>query len=116
MILHLVSSDDWDAAQAAGRYAPPSLAAEGFIHFSTPAQLLRTAGRFYAGRSDLLVLWVDPARLEPELRYEQPPASDPGAAELFPHLYGPLELEAVIEVSPLVLGPEGFQAPRPPTT
>ena len=116
MILHIVSSDDWDAAQAAGLYTPPSLASEGFIHLSTPEQVLRTAGRFYAGRSDLLVVWVDPTLLTPELRYEQPPPSDPGAAELFPHLYGPLELEAVIGVSPLVLGPEGFETPRPPTT
>lgn len=116
MILHLIGAADWAAAQAAGRYAPPSLEGEGFIHFSTPEQLLRTAGRFYPGRDDLLVLWVDPARLTPELRYERPPASDPGAAELFPHLYGALELEAVVGVSPLELGPEGFLPPQPPTT
>ncbi len=114
MITHLISRADWAAAQVAGRYAPPSLESEGFIHFSDPGQVTRTAGRFYAGRQDLLILWVDPKRLEPELRYEQPPATDPGAAERFPHLYGALELAAVVGVTPLLLGGEGFEEPEPP--
>ncbi|MBL4845257.1 MAG: DUF952 domain-containing protein [Planctomycetes bacterium] len=114
MITHLISREDWAAARAVGSYSPPSLASEGFIHLSDPEQVVRTASRFYAGREDLLVLWVDTERLEPELRYESPPASDPGAAERFPHLYGALALDAVVGVTPLELGPDGFRPPQPP--
>ena len=60
MILHIVTRAEWEAAQTGERYAPPSLEREGFIHFSTPAQVLGSAGRYYAGRNDLLLLQVDP--------------------------------------------------------
>lgn len=94
-IFHLIARADWASARAAGAYAPPSLEAEGFIHFSTRDQLPRSAARFYAGRDDLMVLVVDEARVGPPIRYE------PAHGELFPHVYGALNLDAVEEALPL---------------
>ncbi|MBS1124241.1 MAG: hypothetical protein H6Q90_6469, partial [Deltaproteobacteria bacterium] len=76
----------------AGEYRAASLEAEGFIHLSTAAQLPGTLRRFYRGVPDLVVLTIDPTRLRGELRYERADRDD------FPHLYGPLELDAVIVV------------------
>jgi uncharacterized protein (DUF952 family) len=95
LICHIITRDDWATAQAAAAYTAASLASEGFIHCSTPAQVPATAARFYAGRSDLLLLAIDPARLTAELRYEE---GEPGV--LFPHIYGPLNLTAVVAVHP----------------
>src|SRR5258708_1343960 len=97
MILHIVARADWDSALARGIYAPPSLAAEGFIHCSTKAQILGTANRFYRGQTGLVILCIDESRLEAAPKYE-PPDSDLGEAraDLFPHLYGPLNLGAVV--------------------
>jgi uncharacterized protein (DUF952 family) len=103
MILHLVNRADWDSARARGSYAPPSLAAEGFIHCSTIAQITDTADRHFRGQRGLAVLCIDESRLKAELKYEPPmPAvnlnvnENPGG--LFPHLYGPLNLDAVVRV------------------
>jgi uncharacterized protein (DUF952 family) len=104
-IFHLIARDDWAAAQAAGAYAPPSLEAEGFIHFSTREQLLRSAARFYAGRDDLMVLVVDEQRVGPPVRYE------PAHGELFPHVYGALNLDAVEEALPLRRDGDAFVMP-----
>jgi uncharacterized protein (DUF952 family) len=93
-LFHLVGRDEWALAAAAATYAPASLALEGFIHFSTAEQLAGSAARFFAGRGDLVVVAVDPERLAAPLRF------DPVGGEAFPHLYGPLNLEAVIDVTP----------------
>jgi uncharacterized protein (DUF952 family) len=96
VFFHILSRDDWARAQAAGRYEPPSLAEEGFIHFSTREQVVPTAERYYAGRDDLVLLVVDEGRVQPPVRYE------PARGEMFPHVYGPLNLDAVREVVPFV--------------
>ncbi|NWF63713.1 MAG: DUF952 domain-containing protein [Chloroflexi bacterium] len=101
MILHITSRQDWSDAQANGEYSAPSLAAEGFIHFSTKAQALHVANAFYRGRTDLVLLMVDESRLKPELKWEPPagpPADSISQADLFPHVFGPINLEAVIAV------------------
>jgi uncharacterized protein (DUF952 family) len=95
-ILHIATRRDWEAARAAGRYAPPSLAAEGFIHFSDAAQVARVAAARFAGVPDLVLLCVPVDRLDAPLRYE---TSDAGE-ERFPHLYGPLDVGAVSRVVP----------------
>jgi uncharacterized protein (DUF952 family) len=102
MIYHIAARADWEAAQAAGSYAADSLTSEGFIHCSTGAQVLGTAGRFFAGRHDLVLLAIDPARLTAELRYEE---GEPGV--LFPHLYGPLDLRAVVGSYPFAPAADG---------
>jgi uncharacterized protein (DUF952 family) len=83
------------------RGAPVDLA-DGFIHFSTADQMRETAAKHFAGQDDLLLVAVDAACLDDKLRYE---ISRGGA--LFPHLYGPLDLSAVLWVKPLPLGPDG---------
>lgn len=103
VILHLTPLADWQAALSAGEYRPASLAAEGFIHCSTPQQIERVANAFYAGRRGLVLLVIDPARLAAELRWEPPAPPAPSAeptpsGERFPHLYGPLNLDAVLSV------------------
>lgn len=94
-LFHLASRPEWLAAQVRGRYEAESLHTEGFIHLSTAAQLEATAKRHYPGRSDMLVLEIDPRNLAWEIRYEEV------HGDLFPHLYGPLELGAVISVHSL---------------
>jgi uncharacterized protein (DUF952 family) len=93
----------WRDAEAAGRFAgAPVDLADGYIHFSTAAQVRETAARHFAGADDLLLVAVEADALGPALRYEP---SRGGA--LFPHLYGPLPLSAVRSVAPLPLGPDG---------
>lgn len=101
-IYHLTTPAAWTEAQAAGHYAAPSLESEGFIHASTGAQLAATAERHYPGRGDLVVLAIAPERLNVPLRYEGDTAL--GA---FPHLYGPLNLDAVTRVIAFPPGPDG---------
>ncbi len=95
LICHIVSRQVWETAIQEGGYQPPSLQQEGFIHFSYPHQTAATGRRFYAGQSGLVLLWIDPALLRAELRVEQ--AADVG--ESFPHLYGPLNIDAVVDMT-----------------
>jgi len=94
-------------------YAPDSLRSEGFIHCSTPAQVIDTANRFYRGQEDLVVLCIEESRLTAELKYEAPAMPrDEAADELFPHLYGELNVEAVERVVGLPCEADGtFQLP-----
>lgn len=109
MILHASSRAAWSAAQASGAYAADSLATQGFIHCSTVNQILRVANNFYAGQHGLVLLVMDPARLTSEMRWE--PGSDL-PDELFPHIYGPVVLEAVMKVIGFEPGADGkFQFP-----
>jgi uncharacterized protein (DUF952 family) len=96
-VYHLIGREAWANAQTQTEYAAPSLATEGFIHFSTEAQVAGSANKHYAGRTDLLLLEVDPMRLRAELRYESPKSKDRGD-QLFPHLYGALNLDALVSV------------------
>lgn len=94
-IYHLVPKSAWENAPA-GPYRAPSLATEGFIHCSNAAQVAWAANRFYAGEGELLVLVLDAGRLSSPVRDE-----DAGSGEKFPHVYGPIDREAVIAVRPL---------------
>jgi len=102
IILHITSGEAWASAQKAGRYVAPSLAGEGFIHCSTRVQAVPVAEKFYTGQTGLVLLVIDPARLSSELKWEPPfdGAPPPGApaADLFPHVYGPINLDAVRKV------------------
>ncbi|MFI5725977.1 DUF952 domain-containing protein [Streptomyces cyaneofuscatus] len=104
-LLHLAEAPLWEAARGTGTYEMSTrgrtLQEEGFIHLSLPHQLPGVARMLYGdgseggvGGHDLLVLVVDPARLTAPVRYE---AMKPGGEE-FPHLYGPLPVDAVVEV------------------
>ena len=103
IIYHLTSSEAWAAAQAAGEYEAGSLADEGFIHCSADeAQTLRVAERLYAGVSGLQVLDVDTGRLRAEVKRE-PSRS----GEIYPHIYGKIDLDAVVRVRDLTLDSDG---------
>ena len=97
MILHFCPRADWDAAVVAGPYVAPSLATQGFIHCSTRAQVPMPATIRARGRTDLVLLRIDEARLTSPVVWEDghPPAP-PG--ELFPHVYGPIPAGAVVQV------------------
>src|SRR5207302_1811480 len=89
-IYHLVPRADWERTPEAP-YRPPSFPTEGFIHCANADQVAWAANKFYAGADDLLVLTVDPARLRSPVRDE-----DAGGGKLFPHVYGPLDRDAVV--------------------
>lgn len=95
LILHITSKIAWDAAQKNGYYTAPSLETEGFIHCSTPAQVVAVAERFYAGQRGLVLLILDSDRIQPEVRYE---AGTDKPDEMFPHVYGRINLDAVTRV------------------
>lgn len=102
-LLHITERALWDAARESGTYEMSTrgktLGEEGFIHCSTQTQLRGVAEFLYGdyeGPDDLVVLAIDSDRLTAPLRYE---AAEPGGAE-FPHVYGPLPVEAVTEVLP----------------
>ncbi|GAB2599122.1 DUF952 domain-containing protein [Pseudactinotalea suaedae] len=103
MYRHLAFAADWEAAQRAGRYEISTrgrtLAEEGFIHASFPHQLDGVARRFYADVTEpLVVLDVDPGRLEAPVVLEPGDPAVPDS-ERFPHIYGPIPVEAVISAT-----------------
>ena len=102
-IYHICRKAEWEAARKSGQYEGSSQdRADGFIHFSDSSQVVASAAKHRAGQAGLVLIAVDPAALGAALRWE--PAR--GGA-LFPHLYGPLPLEAVRCVEDLPLGPDG---------
>jgi uncharacterized protein (DUF952 family) len=111
IVLHIATRADWEAGCAAGSYRPASLDREGFIHCSTAAQVVGSADRYFRGRSDLVLLCIDESRVAGALRYEPPQvigsAPDRRTGELFPHLHGPLLLDAVIRVVPFPCRDDG---------
>jgi uncharacterized protein (DUF952 family) len=94
MIYHVTTAAAWQEAQATGYYRAPSLLAEGFIHMSEHNQVAGVLQRYYQGQRDLLLLHIAPHKLLAELRYELAPSVN----ERFPHLYGILNLDAVVKV------------------
>lgn len=100
MIWHILKRAEWEEALCQGSYAPPSLQTDGFVHCSTAAQTIGTFERFFRGQRDLVLLGIDEYKLVPELRWETPASpTDERAQEVFPHVYGPVNLDAVTEVS-----------------
>lgn len=91
-IYRIASPTEWAAAQEVGELIPERFDEEGFVHLSKADQVLRPANLLYQGHDDLMLLVIDAAQLRAELVYE--PGSH-GEEELFPHLYGPLNADAV---------------------
>lgn len=96
LIYHIVSATDWARYEAALAYEADSLRTEGFIHLSTKEQVAGVLDRYYRNAPDLRLLRVDPSQLTHELKYE--PATN---NDHFPHLYGPLNKDAVVSVEKL---------------
>jgi uncharacterized protein (DUF952 family) len=117
MIFHITTRTAWTEAQGRGEYTAPSLSIEGFIHCSTLSQVLPVAENFYKGQKGLVLLVIDPTLLSSTLRWELPserilPSGVP-EGETFPHVYGPVNLNAVVNVLNLESNESGeFQMPN----
>jgi uncharacterized protein (DUF952 family) len=100
-IYHIAAAADWERAVREGQYTMSTrgltLAEQGFIHASTAGQVALVANAFYRDVPDLLLLVIDPERVGPEIRYEPVPGQDAP----YPHIYGPLNTDAVVEARPL---------------
>ena len=110
MLLHICAADDWRLTRDRGEHCPASLGVLGFIHLSGLDQVHLPANRLYAGRTDLVLLHVDPDRLSAPVRWEPGVPTDPESM-LFPHLYGPLPADAVTSVTPYMPGADGRFSP-----
>lgn len=94
MIYHITSKQAWEKAKQQGYYSADSLEKEGFIHCSKKEQINGVLERYYQGAKDLLVLTIDPGKLKHSLLYELAPS----VHEEFPHIYGTVNLDAVVDV------------------
>lgn len=93
IIFHIAEREAWNQSQTKQRYRPEMFSVEGFIHCSTAAQVLQVANARFRGRSGLLLLSIDTDRVDAEIRYE----NLEGGEQLFPHIYGELDRDAVIK-------------------
>ena len=96
MILHLATASAWNEALRDGVYQADSLASEGYIHCSTPQQVIPVANRLFRNRHDLVLLQIDTAKLDAPVRFENLEGGD----DLFPHIYGALPVSAVVRATP----------------
>jgi uncharacterized protein (DUF952 family) len=102
-VYKIATRAEWERAQAAGLYhGSRDDVRDGFIHFSTAAQARATAAKFFSGKGDLVLAAIDADRLAMALRWE--PSR---GGELFPHLYGVLDMRAVVWTKPLPPGQDG---------
>jgi uncharacterized protein (DUF952 family) len=117
LIFHITSRIAWDEAQRRGDYRPESLATEGFIHCSTLSQVLPVAENFYKGQSGLILLAIEPTLLSSSLKWEPPSGGSPPPGvpdgDFFPHIYGPINLDAVVNAAEFSPDANGrFQIPN----
>jgi uncharacterized protein (DUF952 family) len=102
-IFKICTAAIWREFEASGRFAgAPIDLTDGYIHFSTAEQVVETAAKHFSAQTDLWLIAVDPALLGDALRHE---VSRGGA--LFPHLYAPLTIDAVIWAKPMPLDADG---------
>ena len=97
IIYHVTTSGDWNAAKQKGYYEHPSLKDEGFIHCSHEHQLAGVLERYFAGKTGLVKLVIDTDKLSSKFVFDW----SPSLADTFPHVYGPINTDAVIDVIPL---------------
>ncbi|HET7072470.1 MAG TPA: DUF952 domain-containing protein [Mycobacterium sp.] len=120
VLVHLCGAEEWSRARSRGEIRPPNAPASGsnataFIHLSTPEQVHLPANRLYRGRGDLVLLHINPALLDSPVRWEPGVATDPESM-LFPHLYGPLPVRAVLNVTAYPPAADGTFPPVPRTS
>jgi uncharacterized protein (DUF952 family) len=101
LLFHIVSAADW--AKRRLTYVSPLFTSEGYIHCSTARQPNGVANRKFRGRDDLVVLIIDSSRVTARIRYECPV----GSQEAYPHIYGALNIDAVIACEPLRANSDG---------
>lgn len=94
-IYHVTTKKAWDAAQAKQSYVPDDFEKDGFIHCSIDKQVEGVLERFYQGQTDLVKLKIEKAKVQRPVLFELAQDLD----EMFPHIYGPLNLDSVVDVS-----------------
>ncbi|MEG4009167.1 DUF952 domain-containing protein [Microcoleus sp. Pol11C1] len=92
VIFHITQSQQWEEAKQLKSYRGETLDSEGFIHCSTLPQVVKSANKFFVGKKKLLLLLIDSEKVESEIKYEL------AAGENYPHIYGPLNVDAVLKV------------------
>ena len=108
LLLHITSRAEWDRARFNGVYRSPSLDTEGFIHCSTTEQVVKVANARFQGRDDLVLLCIESSRVQAPVQFD---TIETG--ERFPHIYGPLNAEAVTRTLRFPPGPDGrFRLPN----
>jgi len=98
LLIHFAAAQEWTEAAGRGYYLPEGFARDGFVHLSLPEQAHIPANRVFSGRNGLVLLWIDRERLSADV-VDEPARDAPG--ERFPHLYGALNLDAVVGVTEL---------------
>jgi uncharacterized protein (DUF952 family) len=109
-LFHITTRKAWLEATRVGTYAPASLSTEGFIHCSTARQVRPVGRQFYEGQKGLVLLVIDAARLRSTVKWEPPSGGTPGGlpqGQSFPHVYGPIQLEAVVDTISLTCDARG---------
>lgn len=95
VIYHVTTEAEWEAAKKAGAYNSPSLQAEGFIHCSADGkQVAGVLERYFSGKANLVKLVIDTDKLKSRYIYEWSPST----ADTFPHVYGAINTDAVVDV------------------
>jgi len=97
IIYHVTTTADWNVAKEKGLYEHPSIKAEGFIHCSQEHQVAGVLERYFVGQTDLLKLVIDTDKLTSKFVFDWSPST----ADTFPHVYGPINIDAVIDVERL---------------
>ena len=106
IIFHITRSQQWEQAKQVQSYRGDTLDSEGFIHCSTLPQVLKSANKFFVGQTGLLLLSIDSEKVQAEVKYEF------AAGENYPHIYGPLNVDAVLKVVDFEPGVDGkFELP-----
>jgi uncharacterized protein (DUF952 family) len=108
IITHFTKQEIWSRALREGAFTIDSLDKEGFIHCSTPEQVVAVANGIAKEWTDVILLWIDEDRVQQKIVYE----NLEGGSTLFPHIYGPLNIDAVIKVTPFLKNDDGsYKAP-----
>jgi uncharacterized protein (DUF952 family) len=107
MIYRIAEADDWAQAQQTGEFVSTDLAHEGFIHCSEQHQILRTAQKYYAGKTRLILLEIDEAEIATYIKREDLT----GRGEMFPHVYGPIPVRAISRYFNFIETATGFVMP-----
>jgi uncharacterized protein (DUF952 family) len=103
VIYHITAQSEWEQAVMMGLYRADSLETDGFVHCSARQQVPHTAKRYFSDRQGLVLLCIDPARVRAEIRWEASLGD-----EKFPHIYGPLNVDAVVRVLDFESDQDGF--------
>jgi uncharacterized protein (DUF952 family) len=105
-IYHILTVEEWEQANAVRVYRPDSLDEDGYIHAGYLEQILDVANILFPGEPDLVLLCIDPSRVTTPIREDLVEFPE-GTHSLHPHFYGPLNLDAVVQVVPLPPSPDG---------